>query len=303
MNSKFQAAPDYIKDHFEPNDRLAIVLINREKGLVQQEFKSAREIVEDRYQAHLRGANRDNFDVYATVNTLRPGATGRTKEDIDQIRHIYLDVDGGGKEAVAKILNAPGVPKPHAVLETSPGKHQLLWQVDRFDKPQAEELTKGMVRAHNADIAVVDSARVLRVPGFRNCKYPEPHYVKNLSIDRADKIYTPDDFPKYQIERYQPPQEKENMRQWAEMERTAGKNREGGVDQSAKDYGFACRRLEAHVPPHEIVREMAEYRAIDGKHHNPYAYAQRTVDKVIHDKAQKPSPPTRSTREYYGPSR
>ena len=44
------------------------------------------------------------------ANTIKPEATGRTKNDVDQIRHLYLDVDVGGREAVDKILAVEGMP-------------------------------------------------------------------------------------------------------------------------------------------------------------------------------------------------
>ena len=37
------------------------------------------------------------------MNTLKPEARTRTKEDIHAIRHLYLDLDHDGPSALAKI--------------------------------------------------------------------------------------------------------------------------------------------------------------------------------------------------------
>ena len=129
---------DYLRQNYDRDDRLAVVTIERKPdgkaGQVRHYFQTAEEIADPEFQRMLRGANANGRDIYLTPNTLREDATGRTKNDVDQIRHIYLDVDVGGQEALGRILKAEGMPTPHHVLETSPGKHQLLWQVEGFDR-------------------------------------------------------------------------------------------------------------------------------------------------------------------------
>lgn len=67
--------------------------------------------------------------MYLTGNSLTPGATGRKRADVDAVRHVFLDLDGGGREAVDRVLQAEGMPNPHHVLNTSPDKHQIIWSV------------------------------------------------------------------------------------------------------------------------------------------------------------------------------
>ena len=80
----------------------AVVLLHRDTGFVKQEFGTAGEIAAPGYQAHLRAANAAEADIYLTVNTLKPESFTRTKDDIHTVRHVYLDVDGGGMEAVTR---------------------------------------------------------------------------------------------------------------------------------------------------------------------------------------------------------
>jgi hypothetical protein len=122
----------YIEAHYDPSDLLAVVLINRETGAIKHEFGTAEFFASSRYQAHLRAANAHGSDVYLTVNTLKPDAKRRTKADVETIRHLYLEIDKGGAAALDKVLLDPDMPKPHSVLETSPAKYQVLWQVENL---------------------------------------------------------------------------------------------------------------------------------------------------------------------------
>ena len=118
----FDAPSRYLRDNYEREDWLAVVLIYRNPARLKQEFATAEKIATPQYQAHLRAANATGADVYLTVNSLTPGATGRKKADVDTVRHVFLDLDGGGKEAVDQVLHAEGMPNPHHVLNTSPGQ-------------------------------------------------------------------------------------------------------------------------------------------------------------------------------------
>jgi len=265
---RFEAPIDYLRCAYEREDRLAVVLIHRGTGAVKHEFRTASEIAAARYQAHLRAANANGADIYVTVNTLKPDATGRTKSDVDTVRHVYLDVDSGGKDAVEKILNSEGMPLSHSVLETSPGKHQILWQVEGFEKEQAERLVRDLAAKHNADQAVWDCARVLRLPGFRNCKYEQPHYVNDVCEDRAERVYRPEDFPSYQVERIAPKFGETTPREGVST----------GGSQSEKDFAFAMRHLEkGDLSPEAIEQKIADYRRSRGDKPHADSYAHRTV--------------------------
>jgi hypothetical protein len=61
--------------------------------------------------------------IYAAMNPIKEGAYNRTAENIENIRHVYLDLDKKGDESLEAIRNSTEVPPPNFVLETSPGKH------------------------------------------------------------------------------------------------------------------------------------------------------------------------------------
>jgi hypothetical protein len=233
---------------------------------VEQKLATAEEIASPKYQAHLRAANAHGSDVFISMNTIRPDAAGRTKSDVDVIRHLYLDVDAGGREAVDRILGDPRMPNPHHILETSPGRHQIIWQVEDFGKDEAEQVLRNLAAAHGADPAATDCSRVLRLPGFRNCKYPQAHYVRDVHPAPAPQVYRPADFPSYEIVA--------DMTRAAKPHVTAGEWK----SQSERDYAYALRHLERGDDPAVIERAIAVYRRSDKA--KPEDYARRTVMKA-----------------------
>lgn len=264
----FEVPSIYLRKNFHCDDRLAIVLIDRGSGEVRQKFATAEKIASSPFQAHLRAANASGKDVYISMNTVASEATGRTKADIETIRHIYLDIDVGGRAAVDKILNAAGVPKPHHVLNTSPDKYQVVWRVEGFEKVGAENTLRGLAAKYGADPAVTDCSRVLRLPGFRNCKYERPHYVKDIHDHPGDRVYCPCDFPVYEVER--------PAVIWNEPRRHFGGN--GQTSQSERDWSYALRALERGDSPSSIEAKIEQFRH---DKRDPAYYAHRTVSRAI----------------------
>ena len=69
------------------------------------------------------------------------------------------------------------VPEPTAIISTSPGKYQVLWRSNGFDFAIQESTLKQLAIAFGGDPACTDCNRVIRVPGFDNCKYTPAHPV------------------------------------------------------------------------------------------------------------------------------
>jgi hypothetical protein len=269
-DERAQIPRDFLRQNYNRKDRLAVVTIERsaegKAGRIHHYFQTAEEIASPEFQRMLRAANANGRDVYLTPNTLRSVATGRTKADVDEIRHIYLDVDVGGKEALERILKAEGMPDPHHVLETSPGKHQILWQVEGYGKEEAEQTLRNLAAAHGADPAVTDCSRVLRVPGFRNCKYADrPHYVRDVHVHPPSQVYGPSDFPKY-------PEVERPVRPPGERPRSSSQ-----VSQSERDWAYALRQLAKGTDPAVIRANIEDFRQDKA---NPRYYAERTVSRA-----------------------
>src|SRR6266436_1411635 len=124
------SASEYILDNFEPTERIAMLVLNRDFGETIQRITSAEKAASPEFQAWLRYKNANGSDIYIGMNPLRKDAPTRTKEDIQSIRHVYLDLDHGGAEALQSVENSSAVPKPNYVLNSSTAKHQVVWKVE-----------------------------------------------------------------------------------------------------------------------------------------------------------------------------
>ena len=262
------SASEYILDNFKASDRVAVLLRNRTTEEVIQRIASAEKIAASDFQEWLKERNRAGYDIYIGMNTLKGGAYSRTKRDIQEIRHVYLDLDYRGPQTLKAIQNSDDVPKPNFVLDTSPGKHQVVWKVEGVTPQEAEDLQQRMAHEFGADIAATDASRVLRLPGFANRKYNAECLVQVTK--HSDKTYNLRDF--------------KIASDPAKGERTLEQRppRLGGtretITQSERDWVYAKRALARGDDPEEIIRRIADYRA-DEKH-DPQYYARHTVTKA-----------------------
>jgi ArsR family transcriptional regulator len=192
-DSRQELTPEqYIRENFEPSDRIAVLVLNRESGRRVQRVVTAHDLASESWQRWLRAENAQGADIYISQNTLRENTRNRKKEDIAAIRHVYLDLDQNGAESLAAIESSPQVPPPSYVITSSPGKYQVIWKVKEMTQEQAESLQRRMVEAFGADPAATDSSRVLRLPGFINKKYEQPFQV--VAEARSRETYRFQDF-------------------------------------------------------------------------------------------------------------
>src|SRR5207249_10497609 len=133
------SASEYILDNFKPSDRVAMLLRNRTTEEVIQRIASAEKVAAPDIQQWLKERNRAGYDSYIGMNTLKEAACSRTKRDIHEIRHVYLDLDFRGPEALTAIHNSDEIPKPNFVLDTSPRKYQVVWKVEGIAPQKAED--------------------------------------------------------------------------------------------------------------------------------------------------------------------
>src|ERR1700726_1649204 len=115
-----RSASDYILDNFEPTDRIAMLVLNRDFGETSQRIPSAQKAASPEFQAWLRYKNANGSDIYIGMNPLKKDASTRTKEEIESIKHVYIALDHGGPEALEAVENSSVVPKPNYVLNSSP---------------------------------------------------------------------------------------------------------------------------------------------------------------------------------------
>jgi hypothetical protein len=293
----------YIQENFEATDWLAVVVRNRETGETVQRITTAQQIASPEFQSWLRYKNAHGSDVYLSLNTLREHAPGRTKSDVKEIRHLYLDLDEEGQRKLAAIYQDAAVPHPNYVLHTSPEKYQVIWRVEGIPQKDAEDLLRGLARHFGGDPATTDVTRVFRLPGFNNKKYSENVPVKLLAAGTLpEPVYHQSDF------RVEPISPEPGTSPRSDVPTASVVNSESANTQSEKDWAYAIRHLRQGDHPEDIVREIAAYRATDrydsqdtsrlvsSRKPNPRYYADHTVSRAMAHLGMTKSSATNETR-------
>ena len=118
-------ASDYTRAGFRPRDPLALFLLHRRSGSVVQKIAAAEDIASDETLQWLARKNCEGTEVYVGMNALKSEAQGRTKADIADIRHLYLDLDRNAEAALSRLLQArDDTPEPNCGLDTLPESYR-----------------------------------------------------------------------------------------------------------------------------------------------------------------------------------
>jgi len=282
-------ASEYVRELFEAADNAAVLVRNRSTGQTVQRIAKAETIASPGFQTWLANQSAAGSDVFVGMNPIKDGAHRRTKANIGDIRHVYLDLDRKGDESLEAIRNSTEVPQPNFVLDTSPGKHQVVWKVREFSREEAESLLHNLAHKFGGDPAATDSTRVLRLPGFANRKVSEEFIVQ--ASHESDAVHTPRDFAISEDSRETPP----HLGTRASMP-------DHHKSQSESDWAYAKRALARGDPPEQVIRRITDYR---GNEKHP-GYAGRTVEKAqseLHREAKPMGPSAARTPGDVEPSR
>ncbi len=265
-------AAQYIRELFKPADKAAILVRNRSTGHTVQRIARAKAIASPSFQNWLAHENARGSDVFVGMNPLKNGAHSRTKANIREIRHLYLDLDRDGDQALEAIRKSTELPRATFVLNTSPGKHQVVWRVTGMDQDRAELLMRTLADRYAADRAATDSTRVLRLPGFANRKLPVEFIVQ--ARYESDAVYRLGDFT---VGATTPGIPGNFARASRPTPTVSAKNK----TQSERDWAFAKRALSRGEDPSAVIERIAAFRGKDKP--SPEYYARLTVNKAKAD--------------------
>ena len=263
------SASEYVLELFEPTDRTAIIVRNRSTGQTVQRIATAQTIAENNFQTWLATQNARGSDVFIGMNPLRDDAQSRTKSDINDIRHVYLDLDRDGDASLKAIRMSADVPTPNFVLDTSPGKYQVVWNVSGINQDEAESLLRSLANQFGGDMAATDSTRVLRLPGFSNRKLTDEFIVQ--ARHETDAVYTRRAFI---VDEGTP----ESPRRLSNDDGRTRVMPNDHKSQSERDWAYAKRALARGDDPEKVIRTIADYRSEDKA--DPNYYARRTVTQA-----------------------
>ena len=95
----------------------------------------------------------------------------RSEKAISRVRGVHADMDDVSAKELADLI---GLLQPSIVVESSPGRYQLYWQLSEgeyLEPAEAKAINQCLAFQYGADPAAVDVSRLLRLPGFKHMKY------------------------------------------------------------------------------------------------------------------------------------
>jgi AAA domain-containing protein/DNA primase RepB-like protein len=147
-----------------------------------------------RVRVALKSAEKTKKDVYWAPAVFE--APTRTREAVKKVTTLWSDLDTVDPKTI------PGHLKPTAAWETSPGRWQALWQLDKaLPAKQQSQLNQRLTYALQADKGGWDLTQVLRLPDTPNHKYPKNPKVKLLWMNghSLDATSLMDDLPEVEV--------------------------------------------------------------------------------------------------------
>jgi hypothetical protein len=255
-------AKDFLARCFAPGSTIALLLRTESPAKTQQRVVTLEQALAPRYLRWLAHENHNGANIYVAANPLRSGSRKRTKESIDSVRHLYLDIDEDGDARLATLRASDAVPSATAILSTSPSKYQVFWRVEGFDFEQQELTLKRLAMAFGGDPACTDCNRVLRIPSFLNRKY-SPAYCVAIEYG-SDAVWSPSDFHVDSL-----------VSEAALPLRGSARSSSHKDTHSEHDWAWVCSQLASGKDACKLTHELAS-RRLDKA--NPLYYAQRTID-------------------------
>jgi len=184
----------FLRTGYEPTDWVAVFLKTYRTGDTAQRVVSVSEATNPCFQSWLRQRNANGWNVYVSVNAVRPGRS-RSRNAICGIRHVFLEEDADGPGLLASLTTRPDLPPPSYVLHSSPGRIHVFWRVQGFDASAVETLQKRLAKELRSDAAATSCAQTTRLPGLANYKRLTPSPV-TIEYLRPSAVFGTDDFPR-----------------------------------------------------------------------------------------------------------
>jgi hypothetical protein len=129
--------------------------------------------------------NMSGYGIFVALNEF--DGNGRSKENLVAAHVLPLDLDG------APLPETWQVP-PHWIQETSPGRYQCFFVIERTtDIVAVEDIARRLAAHYGGDPAVCDATHIFRLPGFYHQKR-EPFQVRVVEENDFDPPYKLSDF-------------------------------------------------------------------------------------------------------------
>ena len=149
---------------FEPDDIVEVRLLPSKESF----WRKAAEL--PAFEATLMAKNRQRENIYLGINP-RSRVGGKEAADVALARSILVDFDDITVDEARDRLQRSGLPQPTMTIASGHGVH-LIWKLAEpmIDLSKWREIQKRLIAKLGSDSSIHDPPRILRLPGFANCK-------------------------------------------------------------------------------------------------------------------------------------
>src|SRR5574339_252631 len=121
----------FLRTAFEPSDWVAVFLKNYQTAQTMQRVVPVSGATASQFQSWLRYQNANRWNIYVSVNSIRPGRS-RARDAVLDVRHVFLEEDADGPGLLAALTTRPDLPPPSYVLHSSRGRLHVFWRARGF---------------------------------------------------------------------------------------------------------------------------------------------------------------------------
>jgi len=264
---------------FEPDDIVELRLLPSKKSTWSKAADLTAEV------PRLNIANRNGQNIYAGANP-RTHHGGTKATDVLLARCLFADFDDTtAADEVRRRSQAAGLPGPTLLVDSGHGIH-AWWRLSEPVSDMAEwsALQKALSRKLGSDKAIHDAPRIMRLPGFQNCKNDPPVPCRIITADFARR---------YPLEQYRtiltPAPEVGRLPSETKVHDASGIADDGISDQAPRSQRLGEGREAQGDRPEEAsticlaaVRQMTVADRKDGSH-RLFAAACRAVEHDLDD--------------------
>jgi len=286
---------EFVNILFSPDDILEVRAIESWRGrgrkqsrLVERSWLRPHELASE-YERLLTLNERENANIYFGCNPR----SERGSNEVTMVRCLWADIDHASPESILPTL-PPVLPFPSMAVRSGRGTH-LYWLLSEPQdvstterRGHLEEMLRNVHTAIGGD-CVSDATRLLRLPGFQNCKdarngaaksacevahfggsvYPISAFEPWMHKGEAGQTTAPNEFWSFDG----PPDERTRRR----IEGLVRHLDAEVVDRSRRDFSVACGLIRLGVCPEAIKLLLKDKSKFAG---NPQ-YLHRTIENAI----------------------
>lgn len=131
----------------------------------------------DEFFEWVENKERDGWGIHLRQGRMKDTAVTSTKRDVEQVCHLWVDIDRPHETTDFVINTDDPLPTPTITINSGGGTHlywRLLYPVDGVDLIRLEDIQRKLASVLGADPSPTHTAATLRLVGTLNYKYDPP---------------------------------------------------------------------------------------------------------------------------------